>query len=133
MGRCCIVDKASAYGAKGPGFKIWWRQQFIDVCSVHLIKIKLRLGPTLKKNCKLQILLLNSLNQYTWNPNTGHSNSGGMNRQMPLKFTSGIQSVQNMEILLSKMSKIQMAIQKPNIQQSATLLKLSYWTSLIFK
>ena len=29
VGRHSIVDKASAYGAKGPGFKTRWRQYFI--------------------------------------------------------------------------------------------------------
>ena len=49
VGRSSIVDKAYAYGAKEPGFTTRWRQQFINVCSVHLIKMELRLGPTYKK------------------------------------------------------------------------------------
>ena len=53
VGHPSIVDKSSAYGAKGPGFKTQWRQEFIDinciVCSVNLRKIKLRLRQTLKK------------------------------------------------------------------------------------
>ena len=30
IGHCSKVDKVSAYGAKGPGFKTPWRQQFIN-------------------------------------------------------------------------------------------------------
>ena len=43
-----IVDKASAYSAKRPGFTTRWRQQFINVHSVLciLIEIKLQLEPT---------------------------------------------------------------------------------------
>ena len=41
-GHRIIVDKSSAYGAKGPGFNSRWRQEFIIinciVCSVHLRK-----------------------------------------------------------------------------------------------
>ena len=49
VGHRSIVDKSSAYGAKGPGFKTWWRQDlYCMFCSFE--KIKLRLGPTLKKN-----------------------------------------------------------------------------------
>ena len=51
MGHRSIVDKSSAYGAKGPGFKPRWRQEFINIkcmfCSFE--KIKLLLGPTIKK------------------------------------------------------------------------------------
>ena len=54
MGHRSIVDKSSAYGAKGPGFKPQWRQEFINIkcmfCSFE--KIKLRLGPTFKKKKK---------------------------------------------------------------------------------
>ena len=42
VGDRSIVDKSSAYGAKGPGFTSQWRQEFIDIncniCSVHLRK-----------------------------------------------------------------------------------------------
>ena len=31
LGRRIIVDKASAFGAKGPGFKTRWRPQFINL------------------------------------------------------------------------------------------------------
>ena len=59
VGHRSIVDKSSAYRAKGPRFKTWWRQEFINinciVCSVHLRKIKLRLGPTFKKNVVHQL------------------------------------------------------------------------------
>ena len=51
MGHLSIVDKSSAYGAKGPGFKTQWMQRFDNIecmfCSFE--KIKLRLGPTFKK------------------------------------------------------------------------------------
>ena len=55
VGHHSIVDKASAYGAKGPGFTTRWKQQFIflNVCSVEfcsLIKNKAPLGAKLKKN-----------------------------------------------------------------------------------
>ena len=46
VGRCSIVDKASANGSKGPGLTARWRQQFINACSIHLIKIKLQLEQT---------------------------------------------------------------------------------------
>ena len=52
-GHRSIVDKSSADGAKGPGFKTQWSQEFIIVklycmfCSFE--DIKLQLGPTLKK------------------------------------------------------------------------------------
>ena len=39
VGHRSIVGKSFAYGAKGPGFKTQWRQEFIItnciVCSVH--------------------------------------------------------------------------------------------------
>ena len=40
-GALCIVDKASAYGAKGPGFTTRWKQQFIflNVCSVEFCSL----------------------------------------------------------------------------------------------
>ena len=31
MGHRSIVNKSSAYGAKGPRFKTWWRQEFINI------------------------------------------------------------------------------------------------------
>ena len=42
VGHRSIVDKSSAYRAKGPGFNSRWRQEFICInciaCSVHLRK-----------------------------------------------------------------------------------------------
>ena len=51
LGHCSIVDKSSAYSAKGPGFTTRWRQEFINInCMFSSFeKIKLQLGPTLKK------------------------------------------------------------------------------------
>ena len=58
VGRRSIVDESPACGAKGSGFKPLWRQEFINiVCSAHLRKIKLRLGPTLKNYIKKKKLL----------------------------------------------------------------------------
>ena len=55
VGRRSIVDKSSANGTKGPGLKPRWRQEFINInfmfCSFE--KIKLWLGPTLKKKKNL--------------------------------------------------------------------------------
>ena len=59
VGHRSIVDMASAYSAKGPGFTTRWRQQFINLkcifCSLHFIEIKLRLGPNIKKKKKKNI------------------------------------------------------------------------------
>ena len=43
-----IVDKSSAYGAKGPRFKSWWRQEFIklsrgEICVANF-KAPLQMG-----------------------------------------------------------------------------------------
>ena len=52
MGHGSRVDKSSDYGAKGPGFKTRWKQEFIYInclfCSFE--NIKLQLGQTLGKN-----------------------------------------------------------------------------------
>ena len=51
MGHLNTADKSAAYGAKGPGFKTRWRQEFIYlncmVCSFD--QIKFWLGLTFKK------------------------------------------------------------------------------------
>ena len=56
VGHRSKVNMASAYGAKGPGVITRWRQQFINLlclfCSLQLIEIKLRLGPTLRRKKK---------------------------------------------------------------------------------
>ena len=51
VGHHSIVDKSSAYDAKGPGFKMQWRQDFIYVNCMFCFfgQIQLRLGPTFKK------------------------------------------------------------------------------------
>ena len=51
MGHRSIMDKSSACGAKGPGFKTQGRQELkIKNCMFYSFKkIKLQLGPTFKK------------------------------------------------------------------------------------
>ena len=62
VGHCSIVDKSSAYGAKGPWFKTWWRKKIylchcVFICSVKKIVIKNKQGNChIKLNVKLPAL-----------------------------------------------------------------------------
>ena len=58
VGHRSIVEKSSAYGAKGPGFKTQWRKKIylchcVFICSVKRIVINKRavIGAYLKKIC----------------------------------------------------------------------------------
>ena len=82
VGHRSIVDKSSAYSAKGPGFKTQWGKKIylchcVFICSVEKIVINKRapIGANLKKNKKKGLMkalisdLKSVIQDMTWIPN----------------------------------------------------------------